>query len=229
MSPVQIEAFGKSYLINNPGVGRVGSKLAMGEPYEKKLLVDIYQQGRTGSAFDVGAHIGNHALYLAAICGLKVYAFEPHRASLEQLYANLALNPGLPIEVYEWAAGASEAYGRLSRGMWLEFDPSRNGSELKLDRPGEAGDIPVHRLDDQLDVADLSVVKVDVEGMEPDVLRGLTRHLRRSHPVVYAETHSDLAYRATAAVLQPLGYRMTRGIHMGSPMHRWEWSEIRVR
>ena len=216
MNPVQISMFDRSYLINNPGVGRVGSKLVNGEPYEKKLLVDIYQQQLTGSAFDVGAHIGNHTLFLAAVCQFKVFAWEPHRESLTQLRANIALND-LDVEVFAWAAGASETVGRLTRRMWLEFDPSRNGSELEL----SAGDIPVHRIDDMVDVPDLAVIKVDVEGMEPDVLSGLTRHIERSRPVIYAETHTRAAYYRTHAVLHPYGYKMTRGIHMGSPMHRW--------
>jgi FkbM family methyltransferase len=219
METVRIEAYDRAYLINNPGAGRVGSKLEHGEPYERRLLVDIYQQQRTGSAFDVGAHIGNHSLYLAAICGLRVYAFEPHPASLEQLRANVALNPDLEIEVLPWAAGDRHTVGRLTRAMWLEFDPTRNGASLKLDR----GEVEVHPIDDMLEVSDLSVVKVDVEGMEPDVLRGLVRHLSRSRPVVYAETHTNAAYRATADVLEPLGYQRTRVLHLGSPQHRWEY------
>lgn len=218
MSVVTIEAFGKSYLIDNPGPGRVGSKLALGEPYEKKLLVDIYQQKLSGSAFDIGAHIGNHTLYMAAICGFKVYAFEPHDQSFELLTANLALNPGLDVETFQWACGAGEARARFTPGMWLEFDPARDGDTLTLER----GHIRVHAIDDMLDVPDLAVVKVDVEGMEPDALRGMSRHLERSRPVVYAETHDEAAYGRIAGVLDPFGYQMTRGIYMGSPMHRWQ-------
>ena len=184
-----ISAFGQSYQINNPGVGRIGSKLANREPYEKKLLVDIYQHGFKGTAFDVGAHIGNHTLYLAAVCGLKVHAFEPHGPSLTQLYDNLALNPDLDVTVHEWAAGDRETRGRLTSGMWVEFDPSRDGAGLKTER----GHIPVHRIDDMLDVSDLSVVKIDVEGMEPQVLDGMARHIERSRPVIYCETHTQEA------------------------------------
>lgn len=218
METVIISAYGQSYQINNPGVGRVGSKLKNREPYEKKLLVDIYQHGFTGTAFDVGAHIGNHTLYLAAVCGLTVHAFEPHQPSLDQLYDNLKLNPGLDVTVHEWAAGDSETRGRLTSGMWMEFDPSRDGAALKTGR----GHIPVHRIDDMLDVPDLAVVKVDVEGMEPAVLLGMRGHLDRCRPTVYAETHTAEAQRATARVLEPLGYKLGRILHMGSPQHRWD-------
>lgn len=215
---VTIRAFNREYQIVNPGPGRVGSKLAHGEPYERKLLVDIHQKALAGTAFDVGAHIGNHSLYLAAVCGLKVHAWEPHDASRQQLEANLTLNPALDVTVHSWAAGAEDNRGRFTRGMWLEFDPTRDGDKLTAGR----GDIPVHRIDDHLDVDDLSVVKVDVEGMEADVLEGMSRHLERCRPIVYAETHRVTDDQKIGAVLEPLGYQRTGRIQMGSVMVRWE-------
>jgi FkbM family methyltransferase len=215
---VEIAAFDRSYRIVNPGAGRVGSKLANGEPYERKLLVDCHQQGFTGTAFDVGAHIGNHTLYLAAICGLKVHAWEPFDGSRADLEANLALNPGLEVTVHAWAAGARPDRGRFTKGMWLEFDPTRDGDKLTLERGG----IEVERIDDHLDVPDLSVIKIDVEGMEADVVAGALGHIERSRPTIYTETHTRTSHNSVAAHLEPLGYRVTRTIRMGSAMERWQ-------
>ena len=215
---VTIRAFDRQYRIVNPGPGRVGSKLAHGEPYERKLLQDIYQRHLSGTAFDVGAHIGNHSLYLAAVCGLKVHAWEPYDASREMLEANLALNPDLDVTVHEWAAGAEDTRGRFTRGMWLEFDPTRDGDSLKLDRGG----VPVHRIDDHVAVDDLAVIKVDVEGMEAAVLQGAVGHIERCTPIIYSETHTPESHASVAAVLEPFGYRMTKAIRMGSVMEKWE-------
>lgn len=215
---VTIRAGDRDYRIVNPGPGRVGSKLEHGEPYERKLLQDIRGRRLSGTAFDVGAHIGNHALYLAAVCGLRVHAWEPHDASRRQLEKNLALNPALDITVHPWAAGAADDRGRFTAGMWLEFDPTRDGDSLKLDR----GDIPVHRVDDRLAVNDLAVVKVDVEGMEADALAGMVGHLARCRPVVYSETHTKTSARQTGSVLEPLGYQAVGEIRMGSTMTVWE-------
>lgn len=215
---VTIEAFDRSYQIVNPGAGRVGSKLTHGKPYERKLLVDCHQQGFTGTAFDVGAHIGNHTLYLAAICGLKVHAWEPFDDSRSALEANLALNPSLDVTVHDWAAGARTDRGRFTKGMWLEFDPTRTGDKLTLERGG----VVVQRIDDHVDVPDLSVIKIDVEGMEADVVEGALGHIERSHPMIYAETHTRTSHASVAAHLEPLGYQVTRTIRMGSPMERWQ-------
>lgn len=213
----ELSAYGRSYRINNPG-GRVGSKVSHGEPYERKLLVDVHQLVHAGVAVDVGAHVGNHALYMAAICGLRVLAFECHAATVARLRDNVALNPGLDVEVYDYALGAEKGRGSLTSGRWVEFDPTRTDvGELV---PG--GDIEVRRFDDEFDIPNVSVVKVDVEGTEPDVLAGMAGHLERCEPIVYAETHTSEAHDAVAGVLAPLGYVMTRGIQMGSRMERWE-------
>lgn len=147
-----------------------------------------------------------------------MHAWEPHTESRAQLEANVALNPTLDITVHAWAAGAADQRGRFTAGMWLEFDPTRDGDALKLDR----GHVPVHRIDDHLDVADLAVVKIDVEGMEAQVIEGALGHIDRSHPVIYSETHTEESHRSVAALLEPLGYQMTRAIRMGSVMERWE-------
>ncbi len=217
---VTIRGFGRDYRINNPGAGRVGSKLAHGEPYERKLLVDAYQLGLVGTAFDVGAHIGNHTLYFAAICGLTVHAWEPYDESRFMLEENLALNPSLDdrVIVHDWAAGAAHTRGRFTSGMWLEFDPTRDGSTLTLER----GHVQVHPIDDEVDVPDLAVMKVDVEGMEADVIKGALGHIERSRPVIYSETHTQESHDSVAALLEPLGYRMTKPVRMGSVMERWQ-------
>ena len=99
----------------------------------------------------------------------------------------------------------------------MEFDPTREGATMKLER----GEIPVHRIDDQLDVPDVAVVKVDVEGMEAQVLAGMTRHIETCRPVIYCETHTRLAQEQIRRILQPRGYRLDKVLQMGSPQHRW--------
>lgn len=201
-----ISAHDRSYRIIDPG-GRVGSKLVNGEPYERKLLDDVYRRDLAGVAFDIGAHVGNHSLYMAAVCGLTVMAFEPHPVSYRMLRENIALNPDVEIHAHNYAAGSKAGRARFAGQM-----------QLKTQR----GHIPVRRLDDEIPPLPLSVVKVDVEGMEPEALAGMSGHLVRCKPVVYAETHTRTAHRRIAGVLEPLGYRATSSIAMGSVMNVWE-------
>jgi FkbM family methyltransferase len=203
-----IEAHGKRYTIANPG-GRIGSKIAGGVPYEAKLLNRIHGLGLSGTAFDIGAHIGNHSLFLARMCGLSVHAFEAHPQAFDALVANVKRNRlGGKITCHQVAAG--------DRATTAQF---REAMTLKLDR----GDVPVARIDDMIDVPGLALVKVDVEGMEPHALRGMSRHLERSHPLVFAEVHTPAAHGLLADVLEPHGYEHTATVRMGSNMEEWSW------
>lgn len=204
---VTIERHGRSYRIVNPG-GLIGAPIADGRPYEARLLDVIYQRRLTGSALDVGAHVGNHALFFAAVCGLRVVAVEADPATYARLEENIGLNPGLRVEPLMMAAGASWRRGRIERGMRVAAD--------------DDGPVQVGPLDDVVDLVDLALVKVDVEGMEAEVLRGLARHLERTRPLVYAETHTRTAARSVTRTLAPLGYEPTTAVRMGSTMQCWE-------
>lgn len=196
---------GGSYLLNDPGDEHVAAKVRIGEPYERKLLQDVRNLGLSGTVFDVGAHVGNHAVWFGVVCGLKVCAWEPDAGRRRALRANLKLN-SVRARVFAWAAGAETGRGRMNDAM-----------EIKLNR----GNLPVCAIDDKIVVDDLAVVKVDVEGMEHLVLAGMVDHLDRCSPVVYTECHSDEAHVKVAKILEPLGYTMDKRIVMGSTMERW--------
>lgn len=183
--------------------GKLGTK-GDGTPYEHDLLLDIAAEKPTGSAFDVGAYYGNHSVFLALVCGLAVHAFEPDPERLTWLRRNVELNDA-NVTVHPWACGT---------GGTAQWVPSKS---RKL-KPGR-GPVVVFPIDDRLDVLDLSVVKLDIEGMEALALQGMRGHLTRCRPLVYSETHDDGTDQA--AVLEPLGYRLEYTIMAPSPMRKW--------
>lgn len=200
-----VNTHGHTIRMHNRG-GKIARCWQHGTFYEMPLLRHLHEQRFTGLAVDAGANIGNHTLWLAAVCGLDVAAFEP--LTHEALAANVALN-GLNVRVEPVALGARDdtavhtSAGRLTTG---------------------AGNLPVRTLDSYA-LTDVSVVKIDVEGMEPDVLQGGEKTIRRDRPVIVAEEHNQAEHDAIAAVLQPWGYRMTRRFHgrgQATPVGRWD-------
>lgn len=205
---VELTRHGATWRIEDPG-GIIGRPIREGRPYEWRLLDEIAGLGLVGTALDVGAHVGNHALFLAAVCGLRVYAFEPDPATFERLAANVRRNPDLDVLPVPAAAGVRTERARLGPAMTVIPDPD--------------GDVQIVAIDDFLTIDDLVLVKIDVEGAEPAVLAGMVEHLDRCRPVVYAETHTKTAGRRIAGVLEPLGYRPDGAVRMGSTMERWRW------
>lgn len=165
--------------------------------YERDLLDDIKARVKGGLAVDVGAHIGNHTVWMAAACGLQVVAVEPNPAARAQLERNVALNDlGGQVRVIAAAAGPKRGRARNHDG-----NPGNSGMSRALDDP--AGDVPVITID-SLNLVDVSVMKIDVEGAELGILRGARKTLRRCHPVLYVEAVDTLP--EVEQFLRPLGY-----------------------
>ncbi|MEM9611105.1 MAG: FkbM family methyltransferase [Actinomycetota bacterium] len=206
LTAVQLEMAGRRYELEVDRNEFVGREIVLtGRPYEANLLDGIARRLPPGAdVVDVGAHIGNHAIALAAL-GHRVVAIEPNPASRRLLEANVVRN-GLAERVAVVAGGAGASTGRAQ----LAIDPENTGATRLL--PG-TGTVDVHRLDDLVRRADL--VKVDVEGAEREVLAGAERLLRESRPLVLAEAHDDDALRSLRAALAPLGYA-TDGVSLAS-------------
>jgi FkbM family methyltransferase len=130
---------------------------------------------RPGSLFvDVGANVGFHAVFAAKL-GARVVAVEPVPWTLELLRANVWRH-GADVEVVE--AAASDARGTVR----IEVDDAhRSGARIGA----EGLEVRVAPLDELVPEGAVDVLKVDVEGAEPRVLRGAAAILARS-PVLAA-------------------------------------------
>lgn len=150
--------------------------------YEADLLEDIRYRVLPGQlALDIGANIGNHTLFLAKICGLKVVAFEPLPHLHEILTHNIELN-----ELADRVTARNVAVGaETGRGRMVSPDPNNLG-QSRLQRQ-EQGTTEVLALDSLSFDQPVSLLKIDVEGMELDVLRGAEQLIGRDLPLIYIE------------------------------------------
>lgn len=171
--------------------------LATQRPYEESLLRVTTALTRPGDHIvDVGAHMGNHSIYWG-LSGRRVTAFEPNPPVNELLQANVARN-GLSskVDVRTTALGRDRASGTLRQP-----DPANLGSTVLT--PG-GGEISIITLD-EADLDPISVLKIDVEGHEADVLLGAEQTIRRWRPYIVAE---ELAgHREVDDLIRDLGYR----------------------
>lgn len=168
------------------------------------------------TVFDVGAHIGLYALTAAAMNpGARVFAFEPAPPVFDRLLANVTLSR-LPNVVCVQAA-ASEQAGRAeifgaAGGMDARgsYDP---GHVTWHPGPWRCDIVPTVDLDRfarLVGLDKLTVVKIDVEKAEPQVLRGMNQLLQHHRPHVFCEVFPDEWSLGTAAQIEaeiaPLDY-----------------------
>lgn len=180
---------------------------------EISLLCKVLQPG--DCALDVGANVGSHTVPFARAVGDGgcVVAFEPQLEVFDLLEANVALNALANVQSHHAACGASA--GTLDLPL-IDYGTEANfgGVSLRdLEAAGRSSALPVRqvplvRLDDALSLERLRLVKIDVEGMETEVLRGAERTLGRFRPFLYVENETPEQSPALLQALLDLGYAL---------------------
>ncbi len=160
-----------------------------------------------GVAVDVGANIGNHTIFLSEFVRKPVVAFEPNPVVLPLLKSNLTAN-GSDVRVLELGLGAAPSRGSME---------VVNAANVGMARIGAGDDIEISTLDEECRGVDVALIKVDVEGMELDVLRGAVETLERCRPHLFLEAATRRHFRELKEFLAPFGYR---------PVVRWAYTPV---
>lgn len=192
----------------NPHDAYVGrSLLTYGEFSEGEVAVftALLQPGDT--VVEIGANVGALTLPLAQRVGPRglVIAVEPQRPIFQMLAGMLALN-GITNTLPIWAACGDATRSFIHVPRYDHTQPNNYGGvELAADVPsGELVWCPsLHDLLYTLDMdRPVTLLKVDVEGMEPQVMTGAEPILRQHRPVCYIECdrpHAEAPLRALFA------------------------------
>jgi FkbM family methyltransferase len=173
---------------------------------------------RPGTIVDAGAHEGRLTVPLAGLPGAHVLAFEPLPPAFRRLQAAtvvLADRVTLRGEALSDRAGvvtlAVPRVGGVAQEEWASI--AKDYEAIRQDDPRiEAIDswtVPAIPLD-ALALADVTAIKIDVEGAEEEVLRGALDTLRRCRPVLsieIEERHRPGSTMPVPALLRSLGYR----------------------
>lgn len=187
--------------------------------YEIPVQEALVSNLRQGDVFyDIGANIGFFSNLAARQVGKsgRVYAFEPVPSNATAIARSARLNDMNTIEVIAEAVGATT--GRAELVLARHIGGAALASADEPPDPAGRLEVTVTTLDDaimQRSMRPPSLVKIDVEGAEIDVLRGMMETLRTHRPTVIYEVDSEsresLARKATplAELLSAAGYEIT--------------------
>jgi FkbM family methyltransferase len=148
-------------------------------------------------AVDGGAHCGTLTLAMADLVkgAGEVWAFEPQRFVFQTLAANVALNSAVNVHTVHAALGRKGAKPLTVQltSPALSFNwGSLSYAKAPQGPIGRSEKVPVVAIDD-LPLSRLDLVKLDVEGMEADALRGAGEMIKKHKPALYIETNIDSA------------------------------------
>lgn len=168
------------------------------------LLQNFIASGDT--VVDVGANIGTHTVAFAGMVGDtgKVLAFEPQRLPFQHLCGNIAINCLTNVYCLQKAVGCSNGSAKIPALSPYEL---HNFGAVSIGEQGIAGEDVDAITIDSLGLKSCRLIKIDVEGMEPEVIQGASTTIATLKPVLFVENNmADKSSRTLAAIIDA-GYK----------------------
>lgn len=178
--------------------------VGMWEWWVTKAIADCMRPGTV--CVDLGANAGYFSALFASLGAAAVVAVEAHPELARRLRATAARNGWRDFEVIPCAVGERAGVARLV----VQSDTNLGGSFVApadCDHPG-CIDVPVRSLDEILgDLAPIHLLKIDCEGSEPAIWRGMPRVLANNPDMhVFAEVIVNDEARRWLADVAAAGY-----------------------
>ena len=168
----------------------IQKKHRQGRFYESEELEIIRRYFKPGSVFvDIGSNIGNHELFaLKFLYASRAILFEPNPTAIAVLRSNIEMN-GLEdrCDMSFLGYGLSDV---AAEGMTMDVPLGNLGGGRMV--AGE-GAQETRRGDDLLGDTPVHFIKIDVEGMEMQVLAGLSRVIAACRPAMFIEVDNENA------------------------------------
>jgi len=159
--------------------------------YDPDILAAIDFCVKPGDiCLDIGANAGAVSFALAKKTGAggRVYALEPGRTVFNRLCANIALNPAYRQIIMPFWLGISD---RQETRTWIEDPRNPGNASFVMLENGNQERLTLMALDDFVrsqGIDRINFIKIDVEGMEYEVITGGLESIGRFKPVLYYET-----------------------------------------
>jgi FkbM family methyltransferase len=167
--------------------------------------------------YDIGAHIGFFSLISAKMVGTSghIYAFEPSIHNAKLIRQNVKLNNLENITIIEKAVSESEGVGKLL----LTDNPGGHtleavGNPENIAGVSMVGVVTVDNMVFKRKIKPPKLVKIDVEGAEIEVLRGMDHTISKYRPIIVCEIDSkdkskfDLKQKRIQDFLESKGYKI---------------------
>lgn len=167
------------------------------------IINDTYAQQvkelikKKGKIIDIGANLGiNSILFAQEIPHTEFLCFEPTRHISEMASKNLQV-ADIPHKMY------NVALSNFNGTSGFNFSDSHQTNKINAEATNYIVD--VHTLD-YYNIDDVSLIKIDVEGHEVQVLEGASNTIKKNKPVILLEYHKEADSNNLFFTINNLGY-----------------------
>ena len=176
------EVFGNKLFLSKKGLALSISHYGTYEELESKIMEEKIEMGNI--VVDVGANIGLHTLNMAKIVGNtgQVFAFEPDPSNFEILKKNVKINNYKNIILEQKAVG--DKHGRTT--LYQSDHPGKHRIFPQTEQAKSQVQVELTNLDNYFDsdmIDKINFIKIDVEGLEFSVLKGMKNILKNSKKI----------------------------------------------
>lgn len=191
---IQVNGYQLKIIPSDPGISSELSVFHVHEPLTTNLIKNEIKNGMT--CLDIGSNIGYYAILESNLVGQKgkVIAIEPNPSNYEYLQKNLEIQQTNNTESYNFAASDKDGTIRF-----LIYETSNecmtipDGEEPKY--PGKVIVVPTKQIDtfvDELNLHSVDFLRMDVEGFEYYLFKGLKNTLKNFKPLIQIELHVNI-------------------------------------
>jgi FkbM family methyltransferase len=174
---------------------------------------------------DAGANLGFYAIGYHLCGSAAVHALEPYPSTYRSLSKNIAENrlqniyayeAGLYFETVEMQIGAPVAFSfyKIKDRILKYADKNQAGCKSIYTKDHDAKTAKFYAGDEflqQQSIERVDLIKIDVEGAEYDVIRGLTKTLRKCHPLLRIEINHNALKASNVNQLQMIELLISLG------------------
>jgi FkbM family methyltransferase len=175
---------------------------------EVEIFRFLINPGET--VLDIGANIGALTIPLSRIVGRhgKVVAFEAQHLMYYVLCGNVAINNLMNVDC--WLMAVGEKRGSIDVPV-VDTSSEGNFGSLSLKQTYEGvihtKSVPMVTVDSAT-LTSCNFIKIDVEGMEADVIKGATETIKKHKPVLCVEDDRSDNREVLHELIKSLGYRI---------------------
>ena len=160
--------------------------------------------------FDIGANIGAFTVPFAKKVGKlgEVYAFEPQRIIYDILQNNVNKNNLSNTRIFNVGVGENEEelelndidYSEVGNfgGVSFKYESSSFTKNIK----DKKYKVKVTNLDKLMEIKKCNFIKMDVELMELDILKGGRNFLKKFRPILWIENHQSYPNKINKFLLE---------------------------
>lgn len=156
------------------------------EVEELSLLSNFLQNNEI--IIDIGANVGNHTIFLNQLENVKaIYPVEPNPRAVKIMFRNIELNNSIKVDTRFLGIAFSDKPGSFDLS---QHEHNLGGVRLRSSNSGIVNSVVGDNLLSALDIQP-TLIKIDVEGHEGSVIKGLRNTISTYLPAILVEVHDS--------------------------------------